>query len=153
MPDLIQGLRSRLGIPADADLNEDDLLAALDEALSEQPATAPVENRVPEGTVLLDEAQYNDLQAAAQMGRDARERQIAEDRAAVVNSAIAEGRIPPARREHWNALLAADPGAGDVLASLAKGTVPLAPLGYTGGVDEATDDDSDIYNALFSKEG
>lgn len=149
---LVTGLRSRLGIPADADLDEDGILAALDEALAEQSAPPPVvQNAVPAGTVLIDEAEYTDLRAAAAMGREARERQIADERVAVVNRAVSEGRIPPARRDHWVAQLTADPGASDVLNSLAKGTIPLNELGYTGGVDEASDDDT-LYNSLFSKE-
>lgn len=150
---LVSGLRARLGIPAETNLDESGVFAALDEALAERATpTATIENRVPPGTVLVDEAEYADLQAAAREGREARQRQIADDRASTVENAVREGRIPPSRREHWLNQLAADPGAADVLQSLAKNLVPLVETGYTGGVDEATSDDDAVYNRLFSKE-
>lgn len=141
---LNKGLRERLGIPAEATLDENGLLAAVDEALAEQAtpgATSPAA-----GTVVLDEAQYADLQASAAEGRAARQQQLANDRTALVDGAVADGRIAPARREHWLNTLEADPGMAATLAGLAKGLVPLAAKGYTGGVEESTDED-----ALYSK--
>lgn len=129
------GLRKRLGITDAVDLDDEAILAKVDEAI------AGPQNTLPEGTVLLDEATLNQLRTDAQAGREARDAQIAAERVALVDSAVADGRIAPARRDHWVAALTADPGAAEVLASLAKGTVPLAPVGYTGGVDEATDED------------
>jgi ATP-dependent protease ClpP protease subunit len=143
---LTQGLRERLGIPAAADLNDADLLAAVDEALAEQEPAAPA--AAAPGTVVLDAAQYADLQAAAAQGREARQEQLAANRLALVNAAIDDGRIPPARRDHWLNSLAADPGMADTLAGLEKGLVPLSAAGYTGGVEEATDEDLS-YNHIF----
>ncbi|MDI3331416.1 MAG: ATP-dependent Clp protease proteolytic subunit [Micrococcus sp.] len=138
---IINGLRERLGIKADAQIDEDGLLGALDEALDER-AEAPTQNGEPApGTVTLDEETYQSLRADADAGRQARDQQIGAERQATVQAAIDSGRIPPARREHWVNLLAADPGAEEVLNGLQPGTVPLAPAGYTGGVDEATDED------------
>lgn len=148
---LVTGLRARLGIRADADLDEDGILAALDEVLDEQSDDTPAESRVPEGTVLVDEAEYASLRADAALGRQAHERQAAEDRLTLVNRAVSEGRIPPARREFWLAQLIADPGASGVIDSFPKGSIALTELGYTGGVDEA-DDDNTLYNSLFTKE-
>ncbi|WNM72227.1 capsid maturation protease [Arthrobacter phage Gusanita] len=146
---LIQGLRERLGIPAASDLDDDGILAAVDEALAE---TEPVaQGAAAPGTVVLDEAQYADLQAAAAEGRAARQEQLAANRAALVDNAVQDGRIAPARREHWLNALEADPGSAEVLAKLEKGLVPLAAAGYTGGVDESSDEDA-IYSKYFPTE-
>ncbi|MCU1569222.1 MAG: ATP-dependent Clp protease proteolytic subunit [Pseudarthrobacter sp.] len=147
---LTQGLRERLGIPADSILDDDGLLSAVDEALAEQ-ATAPAAAAAP-GTVVLDAAQYEDLVASAAEGRAARQEQLAANRAALVNAAIEDGRIAPARREHWVNALAADPGMADTLAGLQKGLVPVAAAGYTGGVDESSEDES-LYSKFYGKEG
>ncbi|GAB2767652.1 head maturation protease, ClpP-related [Sinomonas soli] len=148
---LMKGLRERLGIPADSELDETTALAALDEALAEHAeheGTAPAAGP---GTVVLDAAQYRDLQAAAEEGREARRQQQAEARAALVDAAVQDGRIAPARREHWLNALAADPGSADTLAGLAKGLVPVASVGYTGGVDEASDEDT-LYSKFYPTE-
>src|SRR6185312_15816699 len=65
---LIKGLRERLGISADAELDENGLLAAVDEALEEQEA-GPTNGAAP-GTVVLDEGQHRQLLADAAAGRD-----------------------------------------------------------------------------------
>lgn len=143
---LTQGIRARLGIPADADLDDNGLLAAVDEALAEQ--TAPT---APAGTVVLDEAQYEALRNDAAAGREARDRQLAAERESLVDAAVNDGRIAPARREHWLNTLESDPGMAETLAGLAKGLVPVASVGYTGGVDESSDEDRE-YNNVFPKE-
>lgn len=147
---LTSGLRERLGIPADADLDEAGLLSALDEALAEQ--TEPTTNAaLPQGIVAVEEAVLVGLRRDAELGRQAREQQLSDSRALLVDTAISEGRIPPARRDHWLAMLAADPGAAQVLGTLAVGIVPLSPLGYTGGIDESSDDDN-LYARLYGSE-
>lgn len=150
---LTQGLRERLGIPAAANLDDAGLLAAVDEALAEQevtPTATAAAAAVP-GTVVLDAAQYEDLVASAAQGREARQEQLASNRLAVVNAAVADGRIAPARRDHWVNALAADPGMAETLAGLEKGLVPVAAVGYVGGISEATDEDRS-YNHIFPKE-
>lgn len=146
---LKKGLRERLGISAEANLDDDALLAAVDEVLAEQDTAAPT---AAAGTVVLDEAQYADLQAAAAEGREARNQQLAAERAAIVDSAVDDGRIPPARREHWINALAADPGIAETLAGLAPGLVNLSPAGYTGGVDQASDEDDAYYSKVYPTE-
>lgn len=130
-------IRERLGI-TDADLDEGGILAALDEALAER-AESPA---APPGTALVDQVTLDELRADARAGREARTRQVRDDQARLVNTAVEDGRIAPARREHWLAALKADPGAAEVLAALQPGgMLPLAAQGYTGGVEEAPDDD------------
>lgn len=153
MPNFMDGVRQRLGVAADAD--EATILAALDETLAEQAeptgdaAPAPVAAALPEGTVAIDAAQLEALQAAARRGDEARARQERDDREALVSAAISDGRIPPARREAWLAQLESDPGSRDVLASLAPGLIPVGePLGHS---DAPAGDDA-LYASLFGKE-
>jgi phage I-like protein len=102
--------------------------------------------QLPEGIVAIDAAQLGELRAAAAAGLEAHRRQERDDRDRLVTQAVSDGRIPPARREHWLAQLAADPGAAAVLASLAP-VVPVEATGYAGGA-ETTDDDA-VYASLF----
>lgn len=147
---VIKGLRERLGIPAEATLNDDGILAALDEALAEQAEPATVAPVAPAaGTVVLDEAAYNELKEQAAEGSAARQEQLAAARTNLVKDAVNDGRIPPSRREHWVNLLEKDPGAESDLAGLAKGLIPLVAAGYTGGVDESSDEDT-TYSKLFN---
>lgn len=168
---LDQSLRERLGLPADAD--EATILAALESALTPptpepvpepvaevEPAPAPVPvpepvaaRTMPAGTVLVDEATLADLRRQAAEGVAARAQQLTEARDRSISAAIAEGRIPPARREHWAALWQADPeGTETTLASLAAGTIPLADLGTTAG-DDVTAQEAEYakFDALFSR--
>ena len=129
------GLRERLGI-TDADVADEAILAALDEALTEQ-AEAPTA-RMPEGVVAIESAVVDGMRAELAELRTFREAKAEEDRAALVEAAVSDGRIPPARRDHWLAALAADEeGMAPVLASLAPGTVPLAEIGHSDDIESA----------------
>ena len=129
------GLRERLGI-TDADVADEAILAALDEALTEQ-AEAPTA-RMPEGVVAIESAVVDGMRAELAELRTFREAKAEEDRAALVEAAVSDGRIPPARRDHWLAALAADEeGMAAVLASLAPGTVPLAEIGHSDDIESA----------------
>ena len=131
-------LRKRLGTADDAD--EAAILAALDARLSEPaaPQTAP-------GTVVLDEAQHAQLLVDARDGREARAQQLTERRERLVQAAVDDGRIPPARRKHRVAQLAPDPGAEGVLAGLKPGLVPMDEIGYAGKETPADPAASDDY--------
>jgi hypothetical protein len=81
-----------------------------------------------------------DTDTLAALRRDATEgRQVkaAAARKAVedaVEDAIAKGKITLARRKHWVELITADPGMGEVLASVPNETaVPLTAIGH--GID------------------
>lgn len=149
---LKKGIRDRLGITNET-LADGDYLAALDEALAEQTEqTAPQPAAAAPGTVIVDADQFAELQASAADGREARKQQLADARATLVKNAVKDGRIAPARRDHWLKALAADPGMAETLASLEPGlVVPLEPVGRTGGVTESTDEDLS-YNNIFPKE-
>ncbi|WP_101791022.1 head maturation protease, ClpP-related [Nonomuraea indica] len=162
MSTLSEGLRERLGIGADAELDDDALLDALDQALTERadpPAPEPVETpepvaaRLPEGTVLVDAERLAQLEAQAAEGVAARAQQRAEARDRALDNAIAKGKFPPSRKAHYAAAWDADPeGTQQLLASLAEGIVPLADVGQPGG--EPTDNGFDAeVDRLFSTPG
>lgn len=143
MSDLITGLRDRLGIPAETELDEDGLLAALDEALTEtaDPPT-PEAQAVPVGTVVIDASALDELRTQAAAGVRAAQDAARAHREQVVAAAVAAGKIPPARRDHWLGLLELDEGTEAVIDGMPSNVIPVAPIGYTGGVDEASDEDA-----------
>lgn len=144
------GLRERLGI-TDAEVSEDAILAALDEALNEQ-ADIPTVDAValPDGVVMAEAAVLDGMRAELAELRTFREAKADEARAALVKAAIGDGRIPPARRKHWLAALKADEeGMAPILASLIPGTVPLTEIGHSDDVE--TSEDS-LYAKFYPKE-
>lgn len=156
---LIRGVAARLGLKQTngVELSEETVLNALDEVLEEQgDAPRVASDSTPQaaapGTVVLDEGQHAQLVADAAAGRAAREQQLADRRETTVAAAVNDGRIPPARREHWLNLLKQDPGAEDTLKNLAPGLIPLDAKGFTGGVNEATDEDASIYTKYWGEE-
>lgn len=145
MADYPTEVRNRLGLPAEGDIDDATFVAALERSTTPTPAAAA-------GTVTLDAEAHAALVAGAEDGRLARAEQDRARRESLVNAAVSDGRIPPARREHWLTNLATDEaGFAPVLANLEKGLVPLEPKGKTGGVDQATDQGDDaLYNSLWA---
>lgn len=140
-------MRKQLGVADDAD--EATILAALTEALAEQ--AEPPSAALPPGVVTVEKATLDELRAKAARGDEARARQEREDRERLVEAAVADGRIAPARREHWVAALAADPGAAATLAGLEKGLVPVgAELGHAASTSDPEADA--LYASVFGKE-
>lgn len=146
--DLDEIVRQRLGLAADA--SDDDVQKALDEQLPAAPDVppAPVPEPAPvvpdTGTVVVDAAQFAALQQAAAQGTQAFQRQQTEDRERLVDAAVRDGRIPPARRDAWITILAADAGAATTLANLAPGLVPVAEAGHGGSPDPSGTDAQDL---------
>lgn len=148
-------MRQKLGLPVDADA--DTILAALDESLEERAddsAAPTTSNRAPEGMVLVDEAAHAALLSDAKAGREAREHQLAAERKAAVRAAVEDGRIPPARAEHWEQLLAADPGSLEVLNGLGHGlAVNVTERGHAMAPAPSTTDQGALaYDALYGEE-
>lgn len=135
-------LAEALGIDASAD--EDTIKAKLaefkksDDAKIEDDADAKPEaiaaaTGVVNGVVQIEQSQLDELKAAAAQGVEARARQIAEDDERVVMAAIGQGKIAPARKQHWLDSLKADrDGTKQVLASLAAGLIPTSEVGHQG---------------------
>lgn len=141
--EFLTGLRDRLGV-TDATADEATILAALDESLQET-----IEPTAPEGTVLLDQAAFDELRVQAAEGAQARTVQITKDRDAIVDAAVADGRIAPANRDVWRARLDEnESGTAALLATLTPSkVVPVTPVGYTGGEEDNTEDAA--YNKLY----
>lgn len=136
----MDALRQKLGV-TDADADGDTLLAALDEALAEgdteqapQAAYTP-----PEGMELVDTEALAQMRADATAGRQARDEQVRAHRVQAVDAAVADGKIPPARRDHWVALLEADPGSEETLAALAP-VFNTTEQGHSAGPELDTDE-------------
>lgn len=142
--DLTAGLRERLGV-TDANADDETLLSALDEALTERAS----ETTTPEGTTLIDATVLADLQAAAEEGRKARAEQAKERRERIVDKAAKEGRISPASRATWlEQLEANEEGTVSLLASLAPNTVPVAEVGHS----DEPDGDESLYASAWGNE-
>lgn len=140
-------LRQKLGVSDDAD--EATILAAFDEAMTERAEPQnTITAALPEGVVAIDATQLSELRAHAEMGRQARLAQEQDSRERVVNSAIADGRIAPVRKDAWLARLAADPEEAVTLNSLEAGLVPVTPRGFGAAADVT--DDQPIDDAMAS---
>ena len=144
--EFLNGLRARLGV-TDADATEETILAALDESLAEQPQPA-VDMQVPEGTVLVDKGQWEQVRQDAEAGRQARAEQVTARRDALIADALREGRISPANSEAYRQMLDVDEErAARVLNALQPNTaVPVTEIGHAGGQgDEVADVVDDAY--------
>lgn len=99
-----------------------------------QPTTQPATAVASADVVQLDRATYDQLRTGAQAGLAAHQRQITEDRDTIITAAIREGRIAPARRQHWETKWSADQEEVRTLLTaavdkggLAPGLVPVGP--------------------------
>lgn len=149
--DLTAGLRERLGV-TDATADEETLLAALDEALTEQPDTpAASAASIPEGAVVVDSAVLAQLQSNAQAGVKALAAQDKARRDAIVSQALTEGRIAAASSDSWREQLDKDEdGIKSLLESFPKNsTVPVAEVGHS---DTLTSADDALYGSVFGAE-
>lgn len=160
--DDLSGIRSRLGLPDDAD--EAAILAALDEKLSKpatqpDPATEPEgaaegapapapelvaagAAKLPPGVVTIDADRLAALERDAKAGAAALNRQVTEDRDRFIGEAVRAGKFAPARVEHWKVLWDKDPdGTRSTIDALAAGLVPVGePRGYAGGEEKGARD-------------
>ena len=145
--EFLTSLRARLGV-TDAEATEETILAALDESLAEQPETNAVpEMQIPEGTVLVDKGQWDQVRTDAEAGRQARAEQVAARRDALITDALREGRISPANSEAYRQMLDVDEErAARVLNTLQPNTaVPVAEIGHAGGQGDEVAEIDDAY--------
>jgi ATP-dependent protease ClpP protease subunit len=147
-------LRQQLGLPDDADAAT--IVAASAEALEERaadpaPPTPPagVPAALPDGVVAIDSGALSQMRTDAQLGRAAHDRQALEDRDRALTTAVSSGRIPPARRAHWQALWDADPeGTAATLTALEPGVVPVSEIGIGTDADPEAGADSPAEAAM-----
>jgi len=159
-------IRQRLGLSEDAsDAEVKDALRALNAAVGEEPApegepegepqpeptpapepAAPTpepeavaaSGNLPPGTVLVDQAQWEQMREGVAASTALVSRHEEQERESLVTAAIGDGRVPPARRDHWLGYLASDPEGGrEALAALAPGIVPVTERGHSHSPDVA----------------
>ncbi|WP_058622454.1 head maturation protease, ClpP-related [Microbacterium testaceum] len=147
------GLIERLGVK-DADISDENLLAALDETLEEQadptPGTANASASAPaEGTIVVDRTVWEQTQANAQRGAEARAEQDRTRRDGMITDALRAGKITPKSKDEWRSRLDKDETEfGAVLASLpANGALATEEIGHAVG--EA--DDNSAYPAHWKR--
>jgi len=159
--DLRKSLAKRLGLADDA--TEDQIKVELAKPVGETPPPPGTEGDegngdegngdegngegegagtegTPEGTpagvsatVTLDRATYDQLKRGATLAESHETDRIAARISETVEAAVNDGRIPPARREHWTTALKADfEGNKAVIDGLQPGLVPLQARGSGG---------------------
>jgi len=146
-------IREALGLAADAP--DDDVAAALASAgfggapAATPPVQPPADQLPPvqpvaaasSDAILLDPVQYNALRVSAARGEEAWRKLREAECAGVLDAAIKAGKFPPARREHYEKLWAADPdGTKAMVESLASNVIPIMSSGYPGVGDETEQD-------------
>lgn len=154
-------IREALGLQPGA--SDDEVRTALSSAgLASAPAVtpepepaaeplAPVVAASPAATadaVILDPAQYSALRQQAMRGDEAWRKLRENECEQVLDAAVKAGKFPPARREHWKTLWAADPdGTKQTIDKLASNVIPVSASGYSG-VSDATEIDM-VYAAMY----
>lgn len=102
-------------------------------------AAAPAAG-LPEGVVAVDATVFAEMRENARLGAEARAEQEKTRRDGIIATALAEGRITSASKDHFRKMLDSDEAtATATLASLQKNSVPVDELGYASAavVDDA----------------
>lgn len=149
----------KLGLPADAtpeqiDAKVEELTAETPESPAEEPAQPGEEPSSPEtpaeepqpseqpaeepvtasGTTTIDDETLRQLQAGAEAGRKAEERQRVADRDSFIQAAVKDGKIPPSRVQHWASQYDADPqGTKETIESFPANLIPINAQGSAPG--------------------
>ncbi|CPR90134.1 Mu-like prophage I protein [Mycobacteroides abscessus] len=171
VPDIKEDVAKRLGLGPDA--TDEEVLAALDKLASteqedtDEDTTTTTEDDSAEagagtavdgkelvaaaakaGLVLMDPARVAKLESDAAAGALARQTQVAEAHAKVVDAAVAKGKITPPRRDHFLALMKADPeGTTALLDSIpAETAVPLTEVGHGTEAQASASAEDEIRN-------
>lgn len=86
---------------------------------------------LPPGTVLIDEETWKQMQAGVARIDGIVQANDESKRETIVAAAISDGRIPPARKDHWLTYLKSDmEGGTQVLAALTPNIIPLEERGH-----------------------
>lgn len=119
------------------------------DALAAAATTKPPVVDLPEGTTVIDEAQLQELVAAAKRGADAHETLRKQNRDVFLTGCVKAGKFPPARLQYWSDYYDRDEtGAREFLSKVAAGAaVPISPVGNDLAPD--LNDDDALYGALF----
>ncbi|GAS92681.1 head maturation protease, ClpP-related [Mycolicibacterium brisbanense] len=155
VPTLNERIVEKLGLDADAD--DDAIIAAFEAKVAEKPAPpAPAEPSVDQlataaakiGLTVVDKAKYDETVSAVAEFHTFRASQLKAEDGQLVDAAIADGKLAPANKDHWLALMEKDrDGIRATLAQLPKGLIPVAEIGY-GRDTEAAAVDNDLQFAF-----
>src|SRR5215213_8043414 len=102
-------------------------------------ATTPTA-KVPAGTVLVDAGAFDSLKASAARADQLFEEKRVRDRDALLNAAIKDGKIAPARLAHWQAQYDADAEGITKIVNELPSVIPVQEIGYGGNGDEGGED-------------
>lgn len=147
-------LLDRLGLSEDASdeeieaaqlaaLDERDEFKATAEAKPTEPAPVSATPAIPEGVTVIDTDAFESLRVAAARGEEAHERIRKDDRDKFLTEAVAAGKFPPARKEHYAALYDKDPdGTRQFIEALTAGAIPISGESGHAYVPEVANDDA-----------
>ena len=127
-----------LGLTVDA--TEEEVNAALAAKLTPaaEPVVEPVVDAtitpitpaIPDGMVLMDAATLEELKNGASVAASLKADKDEQVQSMILDNAVRAGKFPPARRDHYKALLSADPeGTVALLESLSDGLIPVTERG------------------------
>lgn len=101
-------------------------------------AITDIAARLPEGVILIDRAEWESVRSNAAAAGQFLQEQTVREHQRFVDEAIQAGKFPVSRREHWTALMSADPeGTRQIIAVLAEGTIPIKERGVAGSNETA----------------
>lgn len=133
-----KALRARLGLADDA--NDEQILAALAAPPDPAPPVAASAPPVAPGVIQVDPSVMEQMQADAELGREAHAMLMAHRRDSVIEQAVKDRKFSLARSDHWKHSWDLDPeGTALQIASLQPGLVPGNPEGYAAGEKQAED--------------
>jgi ATP-dependent Clp endopeptidase proteolytic subunit ClpP len=145
----------KLGLDADAD--DDAIIAAFDAKVAEPPAPAAAAEPSADqlataaakfGLAVVDKAKYDETVSAVAKFHAFEAAQLKAEDGRLVDAAIADGKLAPANRDSWLALMDKDrDGIRATLDQLPKGLIPVKEIGY-GRDTEAAAVDNDLAHAF-----
>lgn len=111
---------------------------------AEQPAPGSLQElAAKQGLALVDKDTLSQIAAGAKAGADLKAERDKATRDQLISAAVKDGKIPPARKEHWSKLYDNDPeGIKTTLASMAS-VIPLGERGVAASSDTDGVADSD----------
>lgn len=135
-----------LGLPADTKPEDIDAILTVVDDLAKQAADGAKPSEIAAaakriGLDTIDAASLEALHRDATEGRTIKAAAVKQKIEQSVDDAIGKGKITAARRKHWVDLITADPGMGEVLASVPNETaVPLSELGHSTETGDTTEE-------------
>lgn len=153
VPTLNERIVEKLGLGADAD--DDAIIAAFEAKIAEKPAPAPEPSAdqlataaAKFGLAVVDKAKYDETVSAIAKFHAFEAAQLKAEDGRLLDAAIADGKLAPANRDSWLALMEKDrDGIRATLDQLPKGLIPVREIGY-GRDTEAAAVDNDLAHAF-----